>query len=128
MMRRSAHVVRGRPSEEHGGPSEALVRSHAQERVDECCVVKNREGVLVVSEQPWGAEDFKASVDADKKFWRPDPTVDRALLGAFDLTWNGAKLAGRIKFGLDAAVRVLFDRRRESLHPFVLSVIQRRGA
>lgn len=91
-------------------------------------VIEHLERIFVALEQTRCSEDLEAPVDADQELRRADPGLDGALLGAFDLPRDGAELARWIQLRLDTAPCVLVDGDREALHPFVLRVVERRGA
>ena len=52
-----------------------------------------------------------------------DLHLNCAELRAFDLPWDRAKLACRIKLDLDASAGILFQCRGEVLRPFVGNVV-----
>src|SRR6202044_1666019 len=53
-------------------------------------------------------QHFETLVDADKKLGRDDRGLDRAELGAFDLSRDGAELARRVHLRFEVAAAVLF--------------------
>ena len=69
---------------------------------------------------------FEALVDADEEFRRNDRALDGAELRALDLPRDRAELARRIDLGLDAAARILLDRRGEILGELMWRVVDGR--
>ncbi len=128
MTHRLAHHDRGRSGEHDRHPDQALIRAQSEHHVVDRRIVDHPQVLLAAGKQSGRAQRLVALIDADEKFRRPDPTLDRPELRAFDLPGNGAELARRIDFALDPAAGILLDRRRKTLQPFLLRIVERRGA
>src|ERR1700682_4156822 len=118
---------RGRPDGENASADQTLVGAQSQHQAGHRGIL---DGALILragGEQAGRAHRLVALVDADQKFGRPAPALDRGKLHALDLPRNGAELARRIDLGFDQAPRVLFYRCGKALEPLVLGVVQRGG-
>jgi hypothetical protein len=119
---------RGRRQRKQPESGQAFVGAKPQHHVADRGIGDRAQILIRRGEQARRAQCLVALVDADQKFRRSDPGLDGAELGALDLPGNGAELAGRKDFALDEAAGVLLHRRGETLHPFMLGVVECGGA
>ena len=71
-------------------------------------------------------QDFETFIDAGEEFRGHNQALDFAKLHALDLPLRRTQLARRINLDLDAAVRILLDRRRVILGEFVQGIVDGR--
>src|SRR5580704_7438857 len=118
---------RGRPDGKNAGADQSLVGAQSQHQTGHRGVLDGALILLAAGEQAGRAHRLVALVDADQKFGRAAPALDRGELHALDLPRNGAELARWIDLGFDAAAGILFHCGGEALEPLVLGVVDRGG-
>ena len=107
-------------ADEQARPDQALVGPDREKRPGEFRIRSGLDGVLLALQQPWYAQQLGALIDADEKFGLAELDLDRPELCAPDQARDGAELARRIDLRPDAASRILLDRNRKAVHPFML--------
>ena len=120
-------MIEDGPIGKDAGADQALVGAQAQHQAGHRGILDGALILLAAGEQAGRTHRLIALVDADQKFGRAAPALDRGELHALDLPRNGAELACRIDLGLDPAAGILFHRGGKALEPLVLGVVQRGG-
>ena len=125
---RNPHVVGRRADIKQRNTGKSFLLGHRQKEFVELGVIEHLKCLFFVLEQSGRAQNLETAIDAHQKLRGTEPALNGSHLRAFDLPGNAAQLAGRKNLGLDPAVSILADSHGETLHPFVLRVVEGGGA